>query len=294
MSDSSRKQQGTSPGFGPPPEPLPPLHDESSSLDDETISDHVPPSPPVPATMPPSAAQPYSPGAALPPGPPNHESLPIHPALGSSALARAVARGGAEQRSAEAPRAAEPPRAEPARAAEPRAAERPRAPQVVHEQAAPMQIPMPVAPDAIKRGKGTPAVDIDLIYERRSAPLPDQPWIFLEVWTRNTVYQLDSHMVCVDVLDQATRRSISDHALRGARLVGGQSRDGESMELSHPFPRPGSEAVFEQASGRQVRFSQTSTVTRVVMRLRVLTVAPDQLLPTWEEVTGKLNAERRR
>ena len=140
------------------------------------------------------------------------------------------------------------------------------------------------------RPKGPPAVDIDLVYERRSAPLPDQPWVFLEIWTRNTIYQLDASLTCVDVIDQATRRSIADHALRGARLVGGQSRDGDAMELSHPFPRPGSEAVFEQASGRHVRFSQTSSVTRVVMRLRVLTVEPDQLLPTWEGVSGSWDA----
>jgi hypothetical protein len=138
--------------------------------------------------------------------------------------------------------------------------------------------------------KGPPAVDIDLVYERRSAPLPDQPWIFVEIWTRNTIYQLDSGMICVDVIAQGTRKSIADHQLRGARLVGGQSRDGDAMELSHPFPRPGSEAVFEQASGRHVRFSQTSTVTRVVMRLRVLTVEPEQMLPTWEDISGKWDA----
>lgn len=132
----------------------------------------------------------------------------------------------------------------------------------------------------------TPAVDIDLVYERRSAPLPDQPWVFLEIWTRNTIYALDSRLVCIDVVDQATKRSAGEHPLRGARLVGGQTREGASMELSHPFPRPGSEAVFEQLHGRHVRFSHTSTVTRVVMRLRVLTVTPEQLLPTWEEVTG--------
>ena len=148
------------------------------------------------------------------------------------------------------------------------------------------------AVEAMRRPpKGPPAVDIDLVYERRSAPLPDQPWVFLEIWTRNTIYQLDSALLCVDVIDQATRRSVGDHALRGARLVGGQSRDGEAMELSHPFPRPGSEAVFEQLSGRHVRFSQTSTVTRVVMRLRVLTVDPEQLLPTWEDVSGKWDAQ---
>ena len=93
-------------------------------------------------------------------------------------------------------------------------------------------------------------------------------------------------MICIDVIDQLSKRSHGEHALRGARLVGGQTREGDAMELSHPFPRPGSEAVFEQLQGRHVRFSQTSSVTRVVMRLRVLTVAQEQLLPTWEEVTG--------
>ncbi|HHH27464.1 MAG TPA: hypothetical protein ENK57_03815 [Polyangiaceae bacterium] len=135
--------------------------------------------------------------------------------------------------------------------------------------------------------RGQPAVDIDLIHERRTAPLPDHEWTFVEIWTRNTIYALDSHLVCIAVIDQSSRRTHTKHALLGARLVGGQLRDGESMELSHPFPRPGSEAVFEQSKGRQVRFSQTSSVTRVVLRLRVLTVASDALLPTWEEITGR-------
>lgn len=135
--------------------------------------------------------------------------------------------------------------------------------------------------------RGQPAVDIDLIHERRTAPLPDHAWTFVEIWTRNTIYALDSRLVCIAVIDQTTRRSHPEHALLGARLVGGQRRDGESMELSHPFPRPGSEAVFEQSKGRQVRFSQTSSVTRVVLRLRVLTVASDHLLPTWEEITSQ-------
>jgi hypothetical protein len=150
--------------------------------------------------------------------------------------------------------------------------------------------PAPVAPATpdVQRSRraNVPAVDIDLVYERRSAPLPDQPWVFLEIWTRNTIYALDARLVCIDVVDQLTKRSHGDHPLRGARLVGGQAREGDAMELSHPFPRPGAEAVFEQMQGRHVRFSQTSTVTRVVMRLRVLTVTPEQLLPTWEEVTG--------
>lgn len=149
----------------------------------------------------------------------------------------------------------------------------------------------PMAVSTAPKRVTTPAVDIDLVYEKRSAPLPDAPWTFLEIWTRNTIYALDARLHCVDVIDQASKKSLLDHPLRGARLVGGQIREGDTMELSHPFPRPGSEAVFEQAQGRHVRFSQTSGVTRVVMRLRVLTVAPDQLLPTWEEVTGTHSAE---
>jgi hypothetical protein len=138
--------------------------------------------------------------------------------------------------------------------------------------------------------RGQPALDIDLIHERRTAPLPDHEWTFVEIWTRNTIYALDSRLVCIAVVDQTSRKSHGEHALLNARLVGGQRRDGDSMELSHPFPRPGSEAVFEQTKGRQVRFSQTSTVTRVVLRLRVLTVASDNLLPTWEEITGHHDA----
>jgi hypothetical protein len=157
----------------------------------------------------------------------------------------------------------------------------------VRAEASPVAPAAPAAVEAprVRRGQ-VPAVDIDLVYERRSAPLPDQPWVFLEIWTRNTIYALDARLVCIDVIDQLTKRSHGDHPLRGARLVGGQAREGDAMELSHPFPRPGAEAVFEQMQGRHVRFSQTSTVTRVVMRLRVLTVTPEQLLPTWEEVTG--------
>jgi hypothetical protein len=159
--------------------------------------------------------------------------------------------------------------------------------QMVVEATPHVSEPMHEAGSKKARPKGPPAVDIDLVYEHRSAPLPDQPWTFLEIWTRNTIYQLDSSLLCIEVIDQGTRRAIANHPLHGARLVGGQSRDGDAMELSHPFPRPGSEAVFEQSSGRHVRFSQTSPVMRVVMRLRVLTVEPEQLLPTWEDVSCK-------
>jgi hypothetical protein len=141
-------------------------------------------------------------------------------------------------------------------------------------------------PEPARSGR-TPAVDIDLVYERRSAPLADAPWVFVEVWTQNTIYALDANLACIDVVEQGTRKSVARHPLLGARLVGGQREHDGAMELSHPFPRPGSEAVFEQVQGKKARFTQTSAVTRVVMRLRVLSVTPERLLPTWEGVSGE-------
>lgn len=144
------------------------------------------------------------------------------------------------------------------------------------------------AGNVVRRRARTPAVEIDLVHERGAASLIDGPWRALEIWTRHRVYALDSSLSCIDVVDQASRQSDPSHPLIGARLVGGQQRDGEVIELSHPFPRPGSEAVFEQSTGKRVRFSQTSPVTRVVLRLRVLTVAPDYLVPAWEDISGSL------
>ncbi|MCS6857264.1 MAG: hypothetical protein NZM37_06095 [Sandaracinaceae bacterium] len=153
------------------------------------------------------------------------------------------------------------------------------------------QAPQAPLPDPIPWPR-VPAVDIDLVFEQRSAPFFERPWVFVEVWTRNTIYALDSRLFCIEVIDRATHRHLESHPLIGARLVGGQLRSGETLEISHPFPRPGAEAVFEQVKGRQVRFSRTSPVVRVVLRLRVLHVSPETGLPTWEELTRQEQARR--
>ena len=86
--------------------------------------------------------------------------------------------------------------------------------------------------------------------------------------------------------DRGTQGVISEHPFLGLRLVGGQHREGESIELSSPFPRPGTEAVFEQVGmGRGGSFSRTSAVTRVVLRLHIVTVSPNYVVPTWAEIT---------
>jgi hypothetical protein len=145
-------------------------------------------------------------------------------------------------------------------------------------------------PPPAKNPRGTPVVEIEVVHEHGPAPSTDRPFRTVEVWTRNRVYTLDALLCCVEVMDRATREVVADHPFLGMRLVGGQHREGERIELSHPFPRPGTEAVFEQAGpdSRAGAFSRTSAVTRVVLRLHIVTVMPNHVVPTWEEITGSI------
>jgi len=145
-------------------------------------------------------------------------------------------------------------------------------------------------PRASKPPPHQPAIDVELVVERKTAPYLDRPWVTAEVWTQNRVYALDSAMRCIDVIEQRTGKSDRKHPLIGARLVGGQAIHGDSMELSHPYPRAGSEAVFEQGNGSKARFSHTSPVQRVVLRLRVVTVSPERVVPAWQDITGSFRA----
>lgn len=131
-----------------------------------------------------------------------------------------------------------------------------------------------------------PPIHVEVVHVQGAASLIEGTWRAVEIWTRNRVYALDQGLVCIDVVDQGTRKSTPEHPFIGARLVGGQRRDGTHNELSHPFPVPGSEAVFERYSGKRPRLSQTSTVTRVVLRMRIINVAPDYLDQAWDEITG--------
>lgn len=138
--------------------------------------------------------------------------------------------------------------------------------------------------------RGTPLVEIEVIHEHGPAPHTDKPWRTLEVWTRNRIYTLEPSLICVEVRDRATRELVPDHPFIGMRLVGGQHRENDSIELSYPFPRPGTEAVFERPRQKHGQFSRTSPVTRVVLRLHIVTVAPNHVVPTWEEITGAFPA----
>ncbi len=141
------------------------------------------------------------------------------------------------------------------------------------------------AEHAVTAASLAPFVEVDLVYEHGSAATADAPWRALEIWTRNRIYGVDWNMTCIEVIDRETGKNDPKHALLGAHLAGGQIREDGRVELSYPCPRPGCEAVF-QPPNRKGGFAQTSTVLRVVLRLRLLQVVPENATNTWSELTG--------
>jgi hypothetical protein len=140
------------------------------------------------------------------------------------------------------------------------------------------------APD---RFGNIPAIEVELVTEVRRPPVVDKAWAMLEVWTQNNVYRVDLGMRCIEVVEIGSQKSLADHGLLGARLLGGQHVDADTTYLSHPYPRPGTEAVFEQSRpGGGVMFSHSSTVTRVVLRLRQLAIVTGGAEPTWDQIAN--------
>lgn len=128
-----------------------------------------------------------------------------------------------------------------------------------------------------------PFVEVELVHERGHMGMTTKPWRALEVWTQNRIYVTDWNMRCLEVIERPSGESDPDHPLLGAFLAGGQRQEEDHMEMSYPCPRPGTEAVFEYRGVRK-GYVNTSTVTRVVLRLRVLSVPRERALPMWEEL----------
>lgn len=143
--------------------------------------------------------------------------------------------------------------------------------------------PTSVPPD---RYSNLPAVEVELVHEVRRPPTVERPWTMVEIWTQNRVYHVDVDMRCIEVTDIASKKPVPDHGLLGARLLGGQHNDEKMTYLSHPFPRPGTEAVFEQSRKNDVMFSHSSTVTRVVLRLRQVSIMTGGERMTWDQIAG--------
>ena len=128
-------------------------------------------------------------------------------------------------------------------------------------------------------------LSIEMVLERREAPAVHEPWAMLDVCTQNRRYAIDPSMRCIRVYDIASDQLVPDHGLLASRVIGGQRREGETTLLTHPYPQPGDEAVFEQSRPQGgVLFSHSSPVERVVLRLRRLEIPGDFDRDSWERI----------
>jgi hypothetical protein len=149
-------------------------------------------------------------------------------------------------------------------------------------RAAPVPLIVPPSEAPQRKSKQLkPLVEVEVVHERSRVPRPPPFSGCYEIWTQNNVYAVDARMRCVEVRERGTGEVRADHPFVGARLVGGQFQD-DSMEMSYPFPRPGSFAVFEMRKNNRRQFTRTSAVERVVLRMRIVTIADASIAPPWE------------
>ena len=144
-------------------------------------------------------------------------------------------------------------------------------------------------PDEEVAAAPPPPIEVEAVNERGPMKKGGR-WRTLEIWTKNRVYSVDAAMTCIEVINRASGRPDEDHPLLGGRLAGGQRKEGQRMRLAHPFPVPGTEAVFKLPAGRTGRFGQTSKVERVVLRVRVADVPLLDSQPLWEDIAARFSA----
>ncbi|MCA9604566.1 MAG: hypothetical protein KC619_03160 [Myxococcales bacterium] len=135
-----------------------------------------------------------------------------------------------------------------------------------------------------------PFVEVELVYEPGRAGMTSEDWIALQIWTQNTVYDVDWGMRCFGVSDVETGEPDPKNRLLGALLTGGQKRGEGGLELTFPLPRPGNAAVFEIGTPPKADYVTTSHVKRVVLRLRVLTVNDEDSGRSWNRLSGAFRA----
>jgi len=140
----------------------------------------------------------------------------------------------------------------------------------------------------------TETLELEHVHESGTPQLLTGPWRAVEIWTRNRIYGINGSFVCTSVTNRSTGAPIEDHVTLGARLLGGQRRapDGRITQVAHPVPERGMAAVFADGIGKRLRVSETSQVTRVVLRQRVVDVGQGEP-PSWDDITGP-GAPRRR
>jgi hypothetical protein len=137
--------------------------------------------------------------------------------------------------------------------------------------------------------KPEPAIEVECVDQPGVDSFDPASWTLFEIWTRNRIYHVDSAFKCIAVVTRDTGRAESTHPLKGARLTGGERRNKSShlVDVFFPLPSPGTEAIFRSDAKKHGQFAKTSTIERVVLRVRrvrVNTVAEGQ---AWDDLMGR-------
>jgi hypothetical protein len=154
----------------------------------------------------------------------------------------------------------------------------------------PPPLPAPPAHAEAKRTSARPAaIEVDYVDEAGVDAHKQGTWTLYEIWTRNRVYHVDANLHCIAVVSRSTGRAELTHPLRGARLTGGERRNKSAhlLEIFVPLPAPGTEAVFRSDAKKHGQFAKTSTIEKVVVRVRRVRVASVAEGQAWDDVLGR-------
>lgn len=118
------------------------------------------------------------------------------------------------------------------------------------------------------KGQPDPFPEVEIVAERGGPELIKNAWSAYMIWTQRRIYCVDAGLICRAVLDRASFMPVGEHPVLGCRLAFGQRRDpnGAIIQVTHPLPEEGTNAVFSAQVGQRVRWSETSPVVRVVLR----------------------------
>jgi hypothetical protein len=133
------------------------------------------------------------------------------------------------------------------------------------------------------------AIEIECVEQPGAQTFDSASWTLFEIWTRNRIYHVDSSFICIAVVTRATGKAESAHPLKGARLTGGERRNKSAhlVDIFFPLPSPGTEAVFRSDAKKHGQFAKTSTIERVVLRVRRVRVSSPAEGQAWDELMGR-------